>query len=247
MLERKQYNKIKKGHIYLPLDINTNSVIYKNRLELIKFPFKEIIISNDLEQILQYIDEKDIDCCVKPNTLIYKENEFMGYKIKFYRDYKSLRKLLNKDFTLKKQYCKNIEGTFNILTENNLEIFDYNLSNILLNQEGNVLICDLDGLKITDGSDLDRKNRKNLFVLALAYLYKFQINEVEALLKHRSTFLIQNNDELIQLFNRINNNEKVNIENLLEIINEDDVKQKRKHLKYDLDFLKDSGYFRKYF
>ena len=247
MLEKEQYNRIKKGRLYIPLDINTNSIIYKNRLELIKFPAKDVILSSNLEEILQYIDEKNIDCCVKSNTLIYRKGDFVGYKIKFYRDYKSLRKLLNKNFILKKQYCKNIEGTFNILTENNLEIFDYSLSNILLNKEGKVLVCDLDGLKIINDSNLDRKNRKNLFILTLAYLYKFHVNDVKILLRHGSQFLVQNNECLIQLFNRIDNDEKVSVENLLEIINEYDVKKMRKRLKCDLDFLQDSGYYKRYF
>ena len=51
MLEVRQYKTIKKDHIYIPFDINTNSIIYKNKMELIKFPFKEVIMNNDIEQI----------------------------------------------------------------------------------------------------------------------------------------------------------------------------------------------------
>ncbi len=247
MLKIEQYSEIKKGIRYIPFDVNTNSKIYANGSELTKFPTKQILLRGTLEPLLKYIDEKDIDCCIKVKSLIYKKNKFIGYKIKFYQDYKSLRKLLNRNFSLKKQDCINIEGVFNILTENNLQVFDHALSNILLNKEGKVLICDLDGLKINDSREVSKLNRKCLFVLALSYLYKIPANEIMVLVRNQSEFLIDNNKELIELFDKINNGEEVKINNLLDLISDDDVKIKRMSLKHDVECLKDSGYFRVFF
>lgn len=247
MLEVVNYNNIKKGVRYIPLDINTNSKLYKSGLELIKFPFQITSSRKELEKTLCYIDERNLDCCVKVKSLIYDKNELIAYKITFYQDYKSLRRMYNRKFSLKKQDCLNIEQTFNKLTENNIQVCDHTLSNILLNKDNNILICDLDALEINNSNEVYKLNRKCLFVLALAYLYKLPANYVLALIKNMDVFLIENNMNLLKLFIRIENGEQVYMKELLDLINENDIKVKRKSLKKSVRQLESSGYYDKYF
>ena len=183
MIEVKQYSDIKKRRRYIPLDLNTNSKIYINDLELTKTPKPHVLFGNREEKLLKYIDEKNIECCVKIKALIYRDNKLVAYTIKFYKDYKSLRKMLSKNIELKKQDCLKIEQAFNELSRNNLQMIDYNLSNFLLDKHNDVKICDLEGLDINEDKKLQAINNKNLFVLVLSYLYKLSTFDVEALIK----------------------------------------------------------------
>lgn len=247
MLEIKQYSEIKKGIRYVSFDVNTNSKIYISNSELTKFPSRRILLRGTLEEILYYIDEKEIDCCVKVKSLIYKKGKLVAYKINFYKDYKSLKKLFSRDFVLKKYDCLNIVKVFNKLSENNIQVCDYNISNVLLNQKGNVLICDLDGLKINNDDNVSTLNNRCLFVIVLAYLYKLPTNEVLALLKNVDEFLIENNRYLLNLFTRINLGEQINITEVVDLISERDVKVRRKYLKRSVSNLKNNPYFKGYF
>ena len=161
MLEVKQYYEIKKGIRYIPLDINTNSRIYKNGLELIKIPRPHIPVGKTLENLIRYIDFCQMNNCIEVKSLIYKQEKCVAYSIKFYKGYKSLRKLLSRKFELKKQDCLKIEKAFNELSKNNLEIIDYNLSNILC-KDDSVLICDLDGLNLNKNPEVNSINNMTL-------------------------------------------------------------------------------------
>lgn len=247
MIEVKQYTDIKKGRRYLPFDLNTNSKIYVNGLELTKIPKKHILFGSRQEKLLKYIDARNIKSCVEIKKLIYKENRLVAYTIKFYKDHKSLRKLLRKKIELKKQDCLKIEQAFNELSKNNLQIIDYNLSNILLDKNQNVIICDLESLDINESEKVKIINNKNLFVLVLSYIYKIPTSSVEALLKNLDGFLINDNNILFEVFERVKNGEQIEVKELLNLISEKDVKVKRRILKRSVSELKRNPYFNKYF
>lgn len=245
MLEVKQYHDIKKGVRYIPFDTNTNSKIYKNGLELIKIPKPHIPVGKTLENLIRYIDSCKMNRCIKVKSLIYKQEKCVAYSIKFYKGYKSLRKLLSRNFELKKQDCLKIEEAFNELSKNNLEIIDYNLSNILCKND-NVLICDLDGLILNQNPEVNSINNRNLFVLILAYLYRIPTNQICALIRHIDNFLIEDNQKLFDLFSRIKEGKIVNAQELLNLITDVDVKVMRRKLKLSISNLQDSGYYKNY-
>lgn len=247
MTEVKQYADIKKGRRYIPFDLNTNSRIYVNGLELTKIHKKHVLFGSRQEKLLKYIDEKNIKSCVEIKKLIYRDNKLVAYTIKFYKDHKSLRKLLKKNIELKKQDCLKIEQDFNELSKNKLQMIDYNLSNFLLGRNNEVIICDLESLEVNESERLKTINNRNLFILVLAYIYKISTLEVEALIKNLDDFLINDNNILYGLFGKLNKGECVEVKELLNLINEEDVKIRRKNLLLSSSQLKNNPYFKNIF
>lgn len=172
MLDKIQYEDIKKYKIYIHFDTNTNSKLFFDKDLIHKIPFiKEI----GLENLLKYLDELSLKEIVKIRNLIYYNNFLIGYSMKNYKDYKSLRKFKRRNFSLKKEDCFKVIKSIQVLSENKISFFDCHLGNVLLNPNTNdIKICDIDGLVLKENIDLDYKELKNILILILSYLYNIK-------------------------------------------------------------------------
>lgn len=173
MLEIMQYRKVKKYKRYFTTDLNTRSILYFDKDLLHKIPFK---VSDNSETVLKYVYKLKSEELVEIKRLIYKNNLLVGYSIKNYKEYKSLKKLRHRKFKAKKNDCFKIVQTFNRLSHKNLSYSDFHLGNVLLNpQNDDIKVCDIDSFSIKDNKELDKDELQKLLILILAYLYN--INE----------------------------------------------------------------------
>lgn len=169
MLERIEYKDIKKYKLYIPFDLNSNSTLYFDKDLIHKIPYYKV---KDFDNILSRINELSLNELIEIKKLIYKNNFIVGYSMKNYKEYKSLKKFKRRNFALKKVDCIRLVEAFKMLSNNNLEYIDTNLSNILLNKTtGDIKICDVDSLKFKDSKKLSSYELKQILKLILSYLY----------------------------------------------------------------------------
>ena len=172
MLEVMQYRKVKKYKRYFTTDLNTRSILYFDKDLLHKIPFK---IFDNSEAVLKYIYKLKCEELIEIKRLIYKNNLLVGYSIKNYKKYKSLKKLRHRKFEIKKNDCFKIVHAFNTLSHNNLSYSDFHSGNILLNPKNNdIKICDLDSFSIKNNKELNRDELRKILILLLAYLYNIK-------------------------------------------------------------------------
>ena len=138
----KEYKK------YHPFDLNTNSILYTYQNEIYKIPY---YIKEDLEDILNYLKECNLNELVQINKMLYQNEKLVGYSMNNYNNYKSMKKNRHRTLRLKKEDCKKIITASEKLNKYNIIFNDYHESNILLNNEtNNIKICDIDAIKISD-------------------------------------------------------------------------------------------------
>ena len=172
MLEIMQYSKVKKYKRYFTTDLNTNSKLYFDKDLLHQIPFE---VKDELGVILKYIYKLKSEELVEIKQLIYKKDLLAGYSIKNYKEYKSLKKLSNRKFELKKNDCFKIVQIFNDLAYNNLFYSDFHLGNILLNPNtAEIKVCDIDGFSIKTREKLNKDDLQKLLILILSYLYNIK-------------------------------------------------------------------------
>ena len=141
MLEKLQYKNIKKYKTYIPFDINTNSKLFFDKDLIHKIPF---VKERGLDNLLKYLGELNLKELVEIRKLIYYEDLIVGYSMKNYKGYKSLRKFRYRKLDLKKEDCLKIIKSVEVLSENKISFFDSHLGNILLNPKTkDIKICDV--------------------------------------------------------------------------------------------------------
>lgn len=172
MLEKLQYKNIKKYKIYIPFDINTNSKLFFDKDLIHKIPF---VKERGLDNLLKYLGELNLKELVEIRKLIYYEDLIVGYSMKNYKGYKSLRKFRYRKLDLKKEDCYKIIKSVQVLSENNISFFDSHLGNVLLNPKTkDIKICDIDGLVLKESTDLGYRELKSLLIFLLSYLYNIK-------------------------------------------------------------------------
>ena len=102
MLSKIQYDNIKKYKRYFTTDLNSGSKLYYDKDLIHKIFYDK---TQEFESILCLVDKLNLKELVEVKNLIYKNNIFVGYSIKNYKEYKSLNKFKNRDFELKRNYC----------------------------------------------------------------------------------------------------------------------------------------------
>lgn len=172
MLDKLQYVEIKKYKRYIPFDTNTNSKLFFDKDLIHKIPF---VKERGLDNLLKYLGELNLEELVEIRKLIYFDDFIIGYSMKNYRGYKSLRKFKHRKFDLKKEDCYKIIKSVQVLSENKITFFDCHSGNILLNSKTNdIKICDIDGLVLKENSNLGYRELKNLLIFLLSYLYNIK-------------------------------------------------------------------------
>lgn len=169
MLEKIQYKDIKRYKRYIPFDLNTKSKLYFDKDLIHKIPYMK---ERELDKILKYIDELKLEELIEIKKLIYRNGFIIGYSMKNYKEYKSLKKFKHRKFTLKKNDCFTLIESLKVLSQHNLSFLDCNLSNFLLNPKSNdIKICDIDGLTFIKNKSLNNEALKRILTLLLSYLY----------------------------------------------------------------------------
>lgn len=172
MLEKLQYEEIKKYKRYIPFDINTNSKLFFDKDVIHKIPF---VKERNLDNLLKYLGELNLQELVEIRNLIYYDDLIVGYSMKNYKGYKSLTKFKHRKFDLKKEDCYKIIKSFQVLSQNKISFFDCHSGNILLNPKTkDIKICDIDGLMLKEGTNLGYRELKNLLIFLLSYLYNIR-------------------------------------------------------------------------
>ena len=241
-MEKKQINDIKGKGRLIRFNINNNSKIYLKNDELLKFS-TEIKNVDSFEKIIGKINDSEFFVQIK--YLLYEKEKLKGYSMHFYKDAKNLKQLFNKPLALKKNDCLNIQKVFGFMTENNLHYNDVYRKNFMITSSGQLLVADLESLSDSKTNELAVLNQRMAFVLSLSYLYNLEVNEILALIKNQSTFLINDNELLFDYFYNLNENNDV--QKLLNLISTDDIIANRRELKKNSKILSKNEYFRKYY
>lgn len=238
MLEIKQYEEIKKYKRYIPLDLNTGSKLYFDKDIIHKIP---ISINSSFEEVLKYIDNLNINELMELKNIIYKKNKIVGYSFKNYKQYKSLRRLKNRNLKLKKEDCFKIIKTYDLLAKNNLRYSDFHRGNILINENTNdIKICDFDNFSISKDKDLSKYQLKCSIILCLAYLYNINYYDVRNVFNAKG---IENSNNQINKFCKDNN---ISIDEYFSLIDELDfnlIKKERKEIIKNSKKLCKTGYY----
>lgn len=172
MLEKIQYEEIKKYKRYITFDRNTNSKLFFDKDLIHKIPF---VKERGLDNLLKYLDELKLKELVEIKKLIIYEDLIIGYSMKNYKEYKSLTKFKCRRFDLKKEDCYKIIKSVQVLSENKISFFDCHSGNILLNPKTkDIKICDIDGLVLKENPNLGYRELKNLLIFLLSYLYNIK-------------------------------------------------------------------------
>jgi len=237
MLDIIQYDDIKKYKRYIPFDNYTSSKLYYDKDVIHKIFFNKDL---DLNIILEMVNELKLEELIEIKNLIYKNGIMVGYTMKNYKEYKSLKKFKNRNFALKKQDCIKLVTGFENILKNKLSYVDFHLSNILLNPKNNdIKICDLNGLILKRGKVSEEIGTKNLLILVLAYLYNIDKKHIRNIIigkeKIENTFI-----------NKCNISDKdIDIDFILNIINEikyENIKHEKKLIISKSKILRDTGY-----
>lgn len=238
MLEIINYNEIKKYKKYITTDINNNSFLYFDK-DLIH----KIVLKKDLDyiNILFLLDRMKLEELVELKKIIYDyEHEcVVGYSIKNYKEYKSLKKLKNRPFELKKQDSIKLVNMYNNILNNGLSYRDFHLGNVLLNPKTNdIKICDLDSITLFESWEEEKYALQLLLESVIEYLYNIKYVHIKNVV--RSNYLYKLIDDY---------NKELSIECILKIIdliNYDLVKRDKKEIIEQSKQLINMGYSKFY-
>jgi len=169
MLDLIEYENLKRYKRYLTTDLNTKSKLYFDKKLIHKIPNE---IDSKLRFVLEYIDKLNLKELIELKKVIYSKNDFVGYSMINYKEYKSLNKLGYRNFDLKKEDSFKLLQIFINLKKNNLAYKDFHKGNILLNTKTNdIKICDLDSFNYDTNYFLNGEELRKIFLLILSYLY----------------------------------------------------------------------------
>lgn len=237
MLEIKQYKEIKKYKRYIPFDLNAGSKLYYDKDIIYKIP---ISINPNFKEILKYIDNLNINELLELKNIIYKKNKIVGYSFKNYKQYKSLRRLKNRNLKLKKEDCFKIIKTYDLLAKNNLRYSDFHRGNVLVNEITNdIKICDFDNFSISQDKDLSKYQLRCSIILCLAYLYNINYYDIRNVINAKG---INNSNNQINKFCKDNN---ISIDEYFSLIDKFDfnlIKTERKEIIGNSKKLCKTGY-----
>lgn len=241
-MEKKQISDIRcKGRLIF-FNISNNSRLYLKNDELLKFS-SGIKNGDKFETIINKVSCSDSFSQI--NYLLYSQEKIRGYSMHFYRSAKNLKQLSNRSFSLKKEDCCKIQKAFDFMTENNLHYDDVHRKNFMITSSGQLLVVDLESLSDSKVKEVASRNNKMALVLSLSYLYNIEVNEILALIRNRSSFLVNGNELLFDYFYNLNENSDV--QELLKLVSVEDIEANRKQLKRDSKVLSKNEYFRKYY
>lgn len=218
MLEIIDYKDIKKYKRYITTDLNHNSYLYFDRDLIHKVFFNT---PTNIENLLNVINELNIEELIEIKKLIYKDKNIVGYSVKNYKQYKSLSKLKNRPFDLKKQDSIKLLTTYNKILNKGFSYRDFHLGNVLLNPKTNdIKICDLDSIKPFESWEEEKYALELLLETILEYLYNIKFYHVRNIMC--SNYLSNN-------INEDRNN--LSIEYILKVINMSDSETVKKYRK----------------
>lgn len=241
-MDKRQLSDIKYKGRLIYFNINKNSKIYLRKNELLKIS-GEINKCNNFDEIVDKLKYNAF--FVHVNYLLCANNIIKGYSMHFYKDAKTLKQLFDRPLSLKKNDCLEFQKAFDFMTDNKLHYSDVYLKNFMINSLGELLITDLESFRISNSADLTRINKKMTAVLSLSYLYNIEVNQIMALIKDYSKFLITGNNKLFEYFHDLN--EERNIQELLDLISIDDIVANKEDLKRKSKILSKNEYFKIYY
>lgn len=232
----KEYKK------YHPFDLNTNSILYTYQNEIYKIPY---YIKEDLEDILNYLKECNLNELVQINKMLYQNEKLVGYSMNNYNNYKSMKKNRHRTLRLKKEDCKKIITASEKLNKYNIIFNDYHESNILLNNEtNNIKICDIDAIKISDDERLKKLQIKQSIVLCISYLYNVKKEYMNLLIRSNTEV---NKSRLINDFLKLENIKLEGNTEILDKIDYDIIDEDKKVLKKYIKEEREKSCFYQYF
>lgn len=241
-MEKKQISDIRcKGRLIF-FNISNNSRLYLKNDELLKFS-PGIKNGDKFETIINKVSGNESFSQI--NYLLYSQGKIRGYSMRFYRGAKNLKRLSNRSFSLKKEDCCKIQKAFDFMTENSLHYDDVHRKNFMITRSGQLIVVDLESLSDSKVKEVASKNNEMASVLSLSYLYNIEVNEILALIRNRSSFLVNGNELLFDYFYNLNENS--DLQELLKLVSIEDIEANRKQLKRDSKVLSKNEYFRKYY
>jgi hypothetical protein len=165
---------------FTPLyDMGSESfMLYKDDI-IAKIINKEFL-REDRERITEKLEELEYDGLVKPEFLLYDRKKYMGYVMKFLKDFKSFYELLNDEaipFNERKKLMLELSQIFDYFNKKQFAYFDIHGNNFLL-KDNKIHIIDLDGgvfqgyknCKL-DYNAAHRVETKYLSAYTLAFIY----------------------------------------------------------------------------
>ena len=182
MLEKIDYNNIKKYKLYITTDLHTNSKIFFDKKILYKIPHYP---KEHLESVLNHVEKSNLKGLIKVRGLVYKNDLLVGYAFDNYKDYNSLKKFKRRDQIDKLKDCFKILKIFSKLSKQDMVYNDYHLGNILLNKKtGDIKICDLDAIYMCEDDCIKMGQLDNSLYLCLSYLYNLDYDYVKSVLRN---------------------------------------------------------------
>lgn len=232
MLEVIDYKDIKKYKRYITTDYNHSSCLYFDRDLIHKILYYS---PKEMENLLNIINELNIEELVKIKKLIYQDKNIVGYSVKNYKQYKSLSKLKNRTFELKKQDSIKLVTTYNKILNKGFSYRDFHLGNVLLNPKTNdIKICDLDSIDFFESWKEEQYALQLLLETILEYLYNIRFCHIRNII---------HSNYLSKIINEDSNN--ISIEYILKVINLVDSESVKKYKKEMISKSKqriDAGY-----
>lgn len=174
----KNLNIYKLDSISIP---HYESIIYHNNEFCFKIynNYKEYAYR---ESIIEELNSFNIESTIVPLKKIIIRNNmneiFIGYIMKYYKEYNDLRTLIlmNKlDYKKRIEVVIKLNRLYRLILSYGFNYWDSNISNILY-RDGNILLCDMDSVKKID-SDI-YKDKERLFITSINIIMGMMSREI---------------------------------------------------------------------
>jgi hypothetical protein len=219
---------------YLNPPIHTESILFYDDNNIYKLLNKDCL---DREKTILKLDRLTNDNIVTPNGLLHDRRRFLGYYMKYYKDYYPLN-IVDKTFKEKKEYCYRIYNILKFLNDNQFAYYDIHSNNILI-KDDDLKLIDMDsGIFLDDDIEkYDTYLRKENYALScylLSLLY--DINKYDLILKllnNKNTLSKIVPDYLINFYNYVIDETGTFIDtmNYIDLIDENHIKETKHILK----------------
>lgn len=200
------------------------STIYLSNNTIYKIYKPNFMMESRIDIINKFMTNH-IEGCPLIYDLIYNDNTFLGYSMKYYKKTKPITHL---SLNMKKKLCFELIQLFEEIKEKNeLLYYDFHEGNVLEN-ESNILLLDIDScIKYSKTNNDIACSYLNDFILCIIYGYyrKYEIYLTSDERNKYSDLLYQNLS-----FNRKEKGNIKEIEDLIINIEEKDIKKLKKNL-----------------
>ena len=192
------------------------------------------LLKDDREKIIRelyYFDHKDV---VSPLYALTEKNKFIGYGMKYYKDYTVFAEYLNNkktSFEDRKELMIRLSKIFDYFDQMNFAYYDLHSGNILY-KNGDIKLIDLDGgvIKgyINDGMDyntairLAKKNLAKFTLQTINGVTEFYFNSLKKYKNKRDVINFMNNlpENIKNLYSYALNDEYYYFSNMTSVLND---------------------------